>query len=161
MPQSAPPLADRGHSHHDPPIPPTAYVLSDSHVTAVRVWMQNLFDDGVFVVADEELEGERMILKLAIPELEGCLVECDVTHRSRYDRIRVNGTEDTLCAFGLRFRRVHRETDVHETLLAAFGLAELSPPEPLPAPRVRREESLVPLLSAVGLVVVYVSQYPW
>ena len=140
----------------------TAYVLCNSKISAIQVETRNISDGGVLIVSEEYLEGERMMLKLDVPGFEESLVECDVAHRSAFERVSFNDEEDDLYACGLAFRRVIPENDLHRTLLSAFGLGGDGPDVGIGdvgSWKQETEESLVPLLSAVGLAVVYASRF--
>jgi hypothetical protein len=140
----------------------SAFVLAPNHTTAIRVEVRTLSVGHALVVATQPLEGERMLLKLDTERDGEFLLECDVPHRSEYSRVGWGDGEDTYSACRLRFRRALPISQVHESLLAAFRFAEHTDTAEFDAEVQREEEeTLVPVLSAIGMAVVYASQTPW
>lgn len=138
----------------------SAYVLAQNHTTAIPVEVRTLSAREALVVATQPLEGERMLLKLDTAGHGECLLECDVAHHSEYHRVGWSAGEDTYSACRLRFRRTFPFDNVHPSLRVAFGIAE-DPDTADAEVEDEREESLVPVLSAIGMAVVYASQTPW
>lgn len=168
MQPEKPPSDRRLHPRHEVHVSGTAFVLCQSHIMAVTVSTRNISEGGVLIVSEEELQGERMLVQLSLPQFEGVLVECDVKHRSRFEQLLLSGENRTLHAYGLEFGSMLQMENVHETLLAAFPAASESASlrkTPACSQRLARHastrESLVPTLSALGLAVVYASQFPW
>jgi len=159
------PLERRRHPRREVQSPGTAFLLCRSSVMAVPVRTKNISEGGVLIVAEEELRGDRMLLQLSLPKFDGMLVECDVRHQSCFEQELITGKSRRLYAYGLEFGRVLQMSDVHETLLAAFPKSIDHRGRPARASRTPRDdstsESLVPFLSALGLAVVYASQFPW
>jgi hypothetical protein len=140
----------------------SAFVLAPNHTTAIRVEVRTLSVGHALIVATQPLEGERMLLKLDTARDGAFLLECDVPHRSEYSRVGWGDGEDTYSACRLRFRRTLPLAQVHESLLAAFRYAEHTDTADFGVEITREQEnSLVPVLSAIGMAVVYASQTPW
>jgi hypothetical protein len=112
-------------------------------------------------MAHEEVRGERVMLQLSLPAYAGKLIEARVRHRSRFDRALVSGELETMFYCGLEFLRVLEESSVHPSLVAAFSLPENATQVLEPAGTRISDRSLVPLLSAFGMPVVYASFQLW
>ena len=139
-----------------------ASVLARNHTTAIPVDVRTLTAREALVVATQPLEGEQMLLKLDADGLGECLLlECEVAHHSEYHRVGWSAGEDTYSACRLRFRRMLPVADVHPSLRAAFGIVEEPDPAEAEVEEECDDESLVPVLSAIGMAVVYASQTPW
>jgi hypothetical protein len=149
----------RRHPRVELTLPGTAFVLCDSNVLPVEVWTRNISAGGISLISHTELLGDRMILQLAGPQFAGKLIECHVRHRSRYDRLLIDGRDETMYVCGLEFGRVFEEGDVHETLRKAFALG-VSLEDDEECCQEEDEESLMGLLSAIGIVVVYATRLP-
>lgn len=139
----------------------SASVLTSGHTNSIPVEVRSLSQSEALIVAKLPLEEKRMMLMLETEGHEPLLLDADVLHRSEYHQGGLIGRDIAYSACRLRFRRMMPIADMHESLLAAFGIsntAECDRPETEeePAP-----PSLVPLLSAVGILVVYCSQQPW
>lgn len=139
----------------------SALVLAQNHPTAIPVEVRTLSAREALVVATQPLEGERMLLKIDADGHGEFLLECDVAHRSEYHRVGWSAGEDTYSACRLRFRRTLPIDQVHPSLRAAFGIVEDSDTAEPEVASECEEESLVPVLSAIGMAVVYASQTPW
>jgi hypothetical protein len=138
----------------------SAAVLARNHTTAVAVEVRTLSAREALIVATEPLEGECMLLMIDSEHYGECLVECDVVHHSEYHRVGWSPREDTYSACRLRFRRVLSLANVHRSLKAAFGIVD--PPDEVAGFEEDVEEcSLMPVLSAIGILVVHISQTPW
>lgn len=148
----------RQHPRRDLRVPGVAYVLCESSLSPIEVWTRNVSRGGVSLISQTELKGERMMLQLSLPQFADKLVACRVRHRSRYDRLLINGHEDSTFVCGVQFEKVLAESEVHESLLAAFRMREDVKRE-AEAPAAE-DESLMALLSAIGLAVVYASRLP-
>lgn len=138
-----------------------AALLSRNHTTAIPVEVRTLTAREALIVASMPLEGECMLLMLDSESSGKCLVECDVAHRSEYHRVGWSVGEDTYSACRLRFRRMLSLEHVHRSLRAAFGI--IDPPDDAESEFDERveEHSLMPVLSAIGIIVVHISQTPW
>ena len=101
-----------------------------------------------------------MLLMIDSIDHGDCLIECDVVHHSEYHRVGWSPRENTYSACRLRFRRILSLENVHRSLKAAFGIIEPSDDEVVVAEEVE-EHSLMPVLSAIGILVVYFSRTPW
>lgn len=151
----------RSHDRKEVNLPGAAFVLCESEVTAIEVWTRNISAGGVSLLSRQELRGDRMLLQLPQPEFRGKLIECVVKHRSRYDRELMSGEVESRFVCGLKFERVLSVEDVHASLRDAFEVSTGSPSADVALQSTgANEESLMPLLSAIGLAVVYTSMIP-
>lgn len=139
----------------------SASVLARNQTTAIPVDVRTLAAQEALVVAAQPLDGERMLLRLETCEQGEFLIECDVAHRSEYYRVGWSAGEDAYSACRLSFRKTLPVDQVHASLRAAFGIAEPSDSAEVEEANAYEEDSLVPVLSAIGIVVVYASQTPW
>src|SRR5690606_33384969 len=76
----------------------SAFVLAPNHTTAIPVEVRTLSVGHALIIANEPLEGERMLLKLDTARDGEFLLECDVPHRSEYHRVGWSVGEDTYSA---------------------------------------------------------------
>lgn len=141
--------------------PNTGFVLCESSVRPIEVWTRSVSGRRADIMSHVELLGERVMLRLNLPDYAGKLIEAQVRHRSRFDRALVNGDLETMFYCGLDYIRVWEETRVHPSLLAAFNAPASGRPGERGSQSRIADRSLVPLLSAVGMPVVYATMLPW
>ena len=154
MPQSESSFERRQHPRYEVESAGTAFVLCNSQAKAIPVTTRNISEGGVLIVAEDALQGDRMLIKLELERFEGVLIECEVAHRKECQRELINGKMATQTVCGLKFVRFLQELDVHETLLGAFPRGAKANDK-----RQRRRKSLVPFLSAIALAIVYAADW--
>lgn len=114
-------------------------------------------EDDMVLVCPFPLNSKRVWVRRIRPGFDRKFRECHVHHATEA----ANATEYYYGLKVIRFAEWMLLTNhLQQTLLRG------SPPrpsmlQPAPTPARRNEQSLVPLLSAVGLVVVYASNFPW
>ena len=139
----------------------SAYVLTNSQPTPIPVEVRTLSADEALVVAAQPLDGRRMVLKLSLAQKGVRFLDCDVALHSEYQRLVLGHDQGMYVACRLRFRRAFSIAEIHPSLLDAFAQAEQPSSETRHRDPNAPQTSLVPFLSAIGLVVVYASQQPW
>lgn len=138
-----------------------SYLLCRTHVIPVEVWPHKVSQDSATVTSREEIQDDRVVVQLAVPECAGKLIDARVLHRSRYDQLSATGDLEKCYFCSLQYLRIWNESDVHMSLSAAFQLAAGGGVEFITSHPHTSENSLMPLLSALGLAVVYASQMSW
>jgi hypothetical protein len=138
-----------------------SYLLCRTHVIPVEVWPHKVSQDSATVTSREEIQDDRVVVQLAVPECAGKLIDARVLHRSRYDQLSVTGDLEKCYFCSLQYLRIWNEAVVHMSLSTAFHLAAGGGVELITSHSHTSDNSLVPFLSALGLAVVYASRMPW
>lgn len=133
----------------------------DGSVARVRpVRVLTSAEDDILLVCPVRLQGRRVWIKLLSPGFDRKFRECRVHHstEAKADAAEYYYGLDVV-GFG---KWLQLTNHLQQTLLSGCPARPGTlQPKPVPNPRHRAEQSLVPLLSAVGLVVVYASNFPW
>ena len=161
-----------------------AVVVDETEVPvgeSFRIWTQNLSRNGAWLISERAISlTAQVFFKLYSPEFSQKLALCEVVRDGTHEQQTFNRTR-TVHAYGVRVLQIVSEAEVPEETVAALShAAPLRPPStvknpsslveastdlkttPIPAAQdLTQRESLVPFLSACGLIVVHLSRFTW
>lgn len=168
--------------------------LDPDSVEVTTIWTENFGMGGVLVIAREELAGDKVLLKLLLPQLGDTLVECRIVHFGVREPAGPGPQQGVTYYYGMKFGNRLVENDLpksvrralaeaaehHRSGKAAVPATRNEPVSPADSPSPLSQEaltverlkgseafseperdSLIPFLSAIGLVVIYANYLIW
>ncbi len=144
---------------------PLADEGTDPVSAPIKVWTMDVSTTGALIRSYSELDSncERVLIQLVMPQLNELLIEGTIVRSKQSIAKYINGKEKESYLYGVNFTRIIEKVTISEGLLNAPHVSVESETAPSKVDQSTTTveklngdvESSLPVLSAIGLIVVY------